>query len=96
MKTRKEIWIEQTLQSTENIQRIQASEHLFTDIQSRLRTSIRNIEMVPAHKVWLAAASIALLFALNFTTLTYSSQQKQSTVHTSALTENRFDIYSNS
>lgn len=96
MKTEKEIWIEEILNSTENIQRVEASEHLFAGIQSRLHTKFRQIEMVPAPTVWLAAASIALLFALNFAALIYSSPQKQSAVHSSALIQNSFDIYSNS
>ncbi len=96
MKPVKEIWIEEILNSAENIQRVDASERLFAGIQSRLHSKVRQIEMVPARTVWLAAASIALLFALNFAALTYSAQQKQTASHSTALTENSFDIYSNS
>lgn len=96
MKGDKEIWIDEVLNKTESFQRVEARANLFAGIQSRLESKVRQIEMVRAHTVWLAAASIALLFTLNLAVLSFSAQQKQTASHTSALTENSFDIYSNS
>lgn len=96
MKTEKEIWIEEVFNGAEKIQPVEAGVYLFGGVQSRLHNKIRQIEIVPLQTVSLVAASIALLFALNFAVLTYSTHQKQTSVHTSVLIENSFDIYSNS
>ncbi|MCX6198201.1 MAG: hypothetical protein NTY88_03115 [Bacteroidetes bacterium] len=96
MKTEKENWIEEILNCVENIQPVQVRGDLFAGIQSRLHGSLVHLEHVSTRTVWLAAASIALLFALNFAAFIYSSPQKQSAVHSSALIQNSFDIYSNS
>lgn len=95
MKTMKEIWITAIIDSAENIHCVEADVHLFENIQSRLQGKIRQLEHVSSSTVWLAAASIALLIALNFKVLSSSSSPKQHQSTSSPLTENSFDIYSN-
>jgi hypothetical protein len=96
MKTEKEIWVEEILYSAENIKRVQANGNLFAGVQSRLHAKGRQLVIVPVRTVWLAAASIALLLALNISALLFANQPKANTVHSSSLSQNSFDIYSNS
>lgn len=94
MKTEKEIWIEEVMNSADTMQRVEASAHLFAGVRSRLNGKVVQLEQVSTRTVWLAAASIALLLALNISALSFSSSPKHNTGHSSELTENSFDIYS--
>ncbi len=95
MKKERESWIEEVVESAANIQRVKADESLYDRIQLRLKGKVRSLDYVSSPRVWLVAAGIALLLALNVTAITYAAMQKSGPVHSSSLTENGFDIYSN-
>lgn len=67
----KEEWIDQVLNSTHGITKVQPSELLFEKIQNRIATK------VPPVMVWLVAASFLILLALNFKAIVQKSDSNQ-------------------
>jgi hypothetical protein len=57
----KEKWIEQIIDSTDGIAKAIPDHRLFAKIQNRIKEQ----EVVSPQWIWLAAASLALLFLLN-------------------------------
>lgn len=68
----KEQWIDEILNSTDGLQKASADAHLFSRIERRLR----ECEFVSPKTVWLAAASIAILVAVNVVLIKKSAQSK--------------------
>lgn len=96
MERNKEKWIDDVLNSADSIKKVRADEQLFLNINSRLSDRVQQIKAVPAKTVWLAAASIALLFALNFVLLSRSESGKSSnpgTQQSPYSLNNSFEIY---
>lgn len=88
---KKEKWMEEVTATADTLGRTEAPAHLFSGIQSRLRGKVVQL---PARTVWLAAASLAILVALNFVVLTQATQQTTSSTATSnSLTDNSFNLY---
>ena len=72
----KENWIENILNSTNGITQVTPSENMFSKIQQKINKQNK----VSEKTVWLVAASITILLALNFTVLlTKSKESKNST-----------------
>ena len=61
----KENWIENILNSTNGIMQVTPSENMFSKIQQKINKQNK----LSQKTVWLVAASIAVLLALNFTVL---------------------------
>lgn len=57
----KDKWIESILNSTNGMTHVTPNEELF----NRINSKINEINVVPLNKLWLVAASIILLIALN-------------------------------
>lgn len=91
---KKENWIEDIMETANNMGRAEASTDLFTAIQSRLRGKVVQLKQVPARTVWLAAASLALLVALNFAVLTQTTTQTETTATAPySLTDSNLNLY---
>mgnify|MGYP001619871189 CR=1 FL=1 len=75
----KEQWIDEILNSTDGLQKASAGAHLFSRIERRLRES----EFVSPKTVWLAAASIAILVAVNVVLIKKSAHSKTDSPTTS-------------
>ena len=85
METRKQNWIDETLESTQGIKSIGISESL----RKRLENIPSEVEVfnktIPMKAVWLAAASIALLLTVNVIAVKKdktSSETQQSSLYT--------------
>ncbi len=96
MERNKENWIDDVLNSAGSINRISADEQLFLNINSRLSGRVQQIKAVPVKTVWLAAASLALLIALNLVLLNRSESMKTNATGTQQSPyslNNSFEIY---
>lgn len=65
MKTEKQKWVEDALSFSDRAIPVNTDVHIWEGILSRITVTPKQIFLVPARTVWLAAASIALLAALN-------------------------------
>lgn len=72
---KKEIWIENILNSTNGITTVTPNDNLLSKIQQRMQLDNK----VPSKTVWLVAASIAVLVFINFTLLSNKAKEKKST-----------------
>ncbi len=84
METKKDNWINATLESTEGLRPVSLSEQL----KSRLKNIPSEITVfektIPLSAVWLAAASIALLITVNVVavrTVKKSKKQQETTIY---------------
>lgn len=84
METKKDNWMNATLESTEGLRPVALSEQL----KSRLKNIPSEITVfektIPLSAVWLAAASIALLITVNVVavrTLKKSKKQQETTIY---------------
>ncbi|MCX6214483.1 hypothetical protein [Spirosoma sp.] len=75
MEPKQEKWINDILDSLDNLQRTEPNPFLFAKIRDRLLSAPQTV-YVPTRTVWLAAASFALLTLLN---VHLSTQQSAST-----------------
>ena len=73
MDMEKENWIENILNSTNGITKVNPSDGLFSKIQQRIRQQ----ETVSPRTLWLVAASIAALVVLNISVMNTKSKQAQ-------------------
>lgn len=73
MKPEKEKWINDVLRSLDSLQRAEPSPFLFAKIRDRLSTAPAPV-YVSVRVVWLTAASLALLFFLNWQILNQSAR----------------------
>lgn len=64
-KTRKDIWIDEVMDSLDGMQRATPKDALFSQIEGKLARGIAVARKVPLQTVSLAAASIILLVMLN-------------------------------
>jgi len=85
METKKDNWINATLESTEGLRPVALSEQL----KSRLKNIPSEITVfektIPLSAVWLAAASIALLITVNVMavkTVKKTKKQQETTIYT--------------
>jgi hypothetical protein len=69
--------INEVMKSLDGIQRAEAGPFLYTRIQSRIKDSVA--EYTPARLIWLAAASLALLFVLNFSAIRHAVSGSENT-----------------
>lgn len=76
MSTQKEIWIADVLSSADNAEAM-AESRVFKSIATRINGQVRAVKNLPAQTVWLAAASLALLLALNIAILTFNGRAEQ-------------------
>lgn len=67
----KENWINEILNSTNGLMKIAPDEQLFSKIQNRIQNN------VSTQTLWLAAASIAILLALNISVIGGSKSKKE-------------------
>lgn len=83
METKKEFWIKETIDSSNELRSVPISENL----RKRLEAIPSSIDIfdkrIPMKAVWLAAASIALLITVNIATFnkTQKSESQESTVY---------------
>lgn len=70
----KENWINEILNSTKGIMKVAPDEQLFSKIQNRIQNN------VSTQTLWLAAASIAILLALNISAIGGSKSKKEDTM----------------
>jgi hypothetical protein len=69
METKKDYWIEKTLNSTEGLKSVPVSENLKRRLES-IPINIRVFDTkIPLKAVWLAAASVAVLLTVNIATI---------------------------
>ncbi|MCW5909173.1 MAG: hypothetical protein KIS94_15010 [Chitinophagales bacterium] len=88
----REKWIDETLTVADAIGRVEARATLFAGIKSRIKTE----GIVPLRVVWLAAASLVLLVALNWLILSEtagSDSSNSSAVPSYSFTETSFNLY---
>lgn len=90
METKKDSWIEQTLNSTEGLKSVRVSENLKRRLESIPSTIKIKDKTIPLSAVWLAAASVAILLMVNIATIrkvnihsNQESSQAESTIYTS-------------
>lgn len=76
----KENWINSIINSTDGITKVIPDEQLFSRIKSR----IKNKESVGTQWIWLAAASLALLFILNAKVIAAKNRNNQSSTESIA------------
>ena len=83
METKKEFWIEQTLNSSTELKSVPLPENLIKKLESIPASMDVFNKRIPLKAVWLAAASIALLIAVNITTFNTSqkNESKENTVY---------------
>lgn len=72
MNTEKEKWITGILSSADKLPQVQADAALFNPIKARLKGQVRAVKNLPVQTVWLAAASLALLIAVNVAILSFN------------------------
>ncbi len=83
METKKELWIKETIDSSNELKSVPISENL----RKKLEVIPSSIDIfnrrIPLKAVWLAAASIALLITVNIATFnkTQKSESQESTVY---------------
>jgi len=70
----KENWINEILNSTNGLMKIAPDEQLFSKIQNRIQNN------VSTQTLWLAAASIAILLAINISVIGGSKSKKEDTM----------------
>lgn len=70
-------WIEDVLNSAQNIQRAEAPDGLWNKIQQEIAKDVKVVSLVPKRTIWLAAASVALLVIMNWVAI--HSYQSSST-----------------
>lgn len=70
----KENWINEILNNTKGIMKVAPDEELFSKIQNRIQNN------VSTQTLWLAAASIAILLALNISAIGGSKSKKEDTM----------------
>jgi len=83
MEKKKEFWIEQTLNSSNELKSVPLPENLIKKLESIPASMDVFNKRIPLKAVWLAAASIALLIAVNIATFNTSQkiESKESTVY---------------
>ena len=83
MDTKKEFWIEQTLNSSNEWKSVPLPENLRKKLESIPASLDVFNKRIPMKAVWLAAASIALLITVNIAALNTSqkNESKDSTVY---------------
>lgn len=74
MNTTKEDWIDSVLQMADRYERPKAPGHLFEGIQQRLRAT----RPLKPQQVWVAAAALLLLLAVNITVMRTAGKQLNS------------------
>lgn len=75
-----EKWINETLGMAERIERVQPEESLLLKLKSIPETAAVLYDRIPKKVVWSVAASLAILFALNFFSVkNYSDKKVQNT-----------------
>jgi hypothetical protein len=80
----KDKWIDEVLNSTQNISRVAPRESLVEAIQYKIRA-----EKTDVKTVWMVAASVAILVMLNITAISFY-QHSSSTERATAATDNPF------
>jgi hypothetical protein len=80
----KDKWIEEVLNSTQNIRRVAPRESLLDAIQYKIRA-----EKTDAKTVWMVAASVAVLVTLNVAAINFY-KQSGSVQELKAVTDNPF------
>lgn len=77
METKKENWIEQTMNSTEGKKTLPLSAALRHRLESIPTEVVVLNQTIPMRAVWLAAASIALLLTVNIATIRKVQETKK-------------------
>lgn len=87
----KEKWIEEILTTVEGVSNVEAREELWVGIKNRLGKP----KVVSATVLWIAAASLALLVALNVVALKQSETTgaNSASAGSYSLTESNFNLY---
>lgn len=75
---KQEEWIQQVMNSTTGILKVNPSDDLYAKIKDKLNVPIR----VSPYKVWLVAASLVILLGLNISVLYSKSKNTQKTENT--------------
>jgi hypothetical protein len=88
---KQEEWIQQVMNSTTGIQKVNPSDDLYAKILEKLNVPIR----VSPYKVWLVAASLFLLLGINISVLYSKSKntQKTDTVKSSYIINQSNQLY---
>jgi hypothetical protein len=72
MQTKKEQWIDDTMNSADKMRRVAISDELRNRLHAIPREIVVLETRIPLKAVWLAAASIALLITINITSINSS------------------------
>jgi hypothetical protein len=88
METKKEIWIEQTLSSVDDLKHVAISSKLSQRLADIPREFSLLNQRIPMKAVWLAAASIALLLTMNI--LSVRRVKKQSNTQETSIYSDYF------
>ena len=75
MDMNKEKWVNEVMNSLDDVKSAEANPFLYTKILAKINSG--NTEYAPAKLVWLAAASFALLILLNFTIIKSSNNSSK-------------------
>ncbi len=75
MESKKEMWVEQVLDSADTKSQIEISENLKQRLERGCNETIFMHSSMPLKTIWLAAASILILITFNFTAVKYASEK---------------------
>jgi hypothetical protein len=77
MKSKKDIWQDEILQSIEGLQQAEPNAVLWTRLENQLKHEPTRIKVISIPKVWAAAASIFFLLVINIFVLAQSDSNKR-------------------
>lgn len=77
MKSKKDNWQDEVMQSIEGILQAAPDEGLWTKLENRLMQQPFQIKLVSKPKLWAAAASIIFLLGINMFIITQNRQNKR-------------------
>lgn len=83
----KQQWVEQVLNSTNQLKRAEAPDSLWQKIQQTIEEETNKIVLVPKRTVWVAAASVILLIMLNIIAIQHYKPQSAETSPVESLIE---------
>ena len=76
MKSKKDYWKDEVMQSVEGIQQAGPDYSLWIKLENRLKEDPIRIKMVSKSKLWVAAASIIFLLGINIFVLAQNNSNK--------------------
>ena len=93
MKTDKEVWKEEVMQSLNGIQRAEISSFIFTRIQEKIKHSRSEESIVPLPKLAMAFAAVLLLCALNVSAIKHFVPEKKMQQNAYSFSNINYNLY---